>query len=129
MSGDALGSAHRVLDAHEQAMKAADLNAVVANVADDIVVLLPGSPLIEGRGAFQELYGQLLAAGPAEFQHHYSGEEVLGNAAVFHGVARGTATGPDGSPIAMENNFVLVLKPDAAGQMKIWRVAFGPTSM
>lgn len=129
MSGDALGSAHRVMDAHEEAMKAANLDGVVANAADDIVVLLPGSPLIEGRGAFQEFYGQLLAAGPAEFQHHYSGEEVLGNAAVFHGVARGTATGSDGSPTAIENNFILVLKPDAAGQMKIWRIAFGPASM
>lgn len=129
MSGDALASAHGVLEAHERAMKAADLEGVVANAADDIVVLLPGSPLIEGRDAFQEFYGQLLAAGPAEFQHHYSGEEVLGNAAVFHGVATGTATGPDGSPTALENNFILVLKPDAAGQMKIWRVAFGPTSM
>jgi ketosteroid isomerase-like protein len=129
MPGDVLGSAHRVLNAHEEAMKAADIDGVVANAADDIVVLLPGSPLIEGRAAFQEFYGNLLATGPAEFQHHYSGEEVLGNSAVFHGVARGTATGPDGSPTAMENNFILVLKPDTVGQMKIWRVAFGPTSI
>jgi hypothetical protein len=67
MSGDVLGSAHRVLTAHEEAMKAADLDGVVANAADDIVVLLPGSPLIEGRVAFQESTGSCWPQDPQSF--------------------------------------------------------------
>jgi ketosteroid isomerase-like protein len=129
LTGDPVASARAVLSSHEQAVKAADLDAIVANAAEDIVVMVPGAPLMEGRDAVRQFYTQFLATGSTEFQHHFAGEQVVGQAVVVHGVAQGTTTGADGTVTPFENNFMMVLKPDAAGQMKIWRVAFAPTSM
>ncbi|MCG6987981.1 MAG: nuclear transport factor 2 family protein [Gemmatimonadetes bacterium] len=125
---DLLANAKAVVAAHEDAMKAADLERIVANAAEDVVVLVPGAPLIEGRDALRSLYQQLLAAGPGEFKHDYSGQEVVGDAVVLHGVARGVMPGPDGEATPFANNFILVLKTDGTGKMKFWRVAFGPSS-
>jgi uncharacterized protein (TIGR02246 family) len=125
---DLVADARAVVAAHEDAVRAADLEGIVANAAEDVVVLVPGAPLIEGRDALRSLYQQLLAAGPGEFKHEYSGQEVIGDGVVFHGVARGVMPGPDGQAQPFANNFIMVLKRDDTGKMKFWRVAFGPTT-
>jgi ketosteroid isomerase-like protein len=128
VQADLVADAKAVLAAHEDAVKAADLESIVANAAEDVVVLVPGAPLIEGRDAVRAFYQQLLAAGSGEFKHEYSGQEVIGDAVVLHGVARGVMPGPDGEALPFANNFILVMKKDGAGKMKFWRVAFAPSA-
>ena len=125
---DLVADAKAVVAAHEDAVKTADLERIVANTAEDVVVLVPGAPLIEGRDAVRSFYQQLLAAGPGDFKHYYSGQEVAGDAVVLHGVARGVMPGADGEATPFANNFILVLKTDDSGKMKFWRVAFAPSS-
>lgn len=124
-----IANAKAVITNHEQVAMAGDLDGVMANAAPDVVVLAPGSPLIEGIEAMREFYGGLLSAGSVEFSHDYSGAAVVGDAVVLHGVARGTVTPPDAPPMPIENNFLMVLKPNAEGIMKVWRLAFGPPAM
>ena len=129
-NADALiASAKAVVTDHENVAMAGDLDGVMANCAPDIVVMASGAPLVEGLDAMREFYGGLLAAGSVEFRHDYSGAAVVGDAVVLHGVSRGTLTPPEGPATPMENNFLMVLKPDEVGEMKIWRVGFAPPSM
>jgi len=124
-----IASAKDVVTNHESEAMAGNLDGIVANAAEDIVVLAAGAPLVLGRDALREFYEPLLQAASVEFRHEYSGAEVIGDAVVLYGVSRGTMTPRDGMPAPMVNNFLMILKPDASGVMKLWRVAFAPPSM
>ena len=121
-------SAKEVVASHEREAMAGNLDGVMANCAADIVVMASGAPLVEGLDAMREFYGALLQAASVEFKHEYSGADVVGDAVVLYGVSRGTMTLPDGTSMPMENNFLMILRPDASGAMKLWRVAFAPPS-
>lgn len=125
-SGDPIAEAKAVVADHETAAMAGNLDGVLANVAPDIVVLTAGEPLIEGPEAFRDFYGELLAAGRWEFGHDYTGDEAVGDLVALHGVARGTLTPHEGEPAAFANNFILLLRRQADGRFRFWRVAFAP---
>ncbi len=109
---------------HEGNVADADLDAIMTNMASDIVVMVPDSPLVEGAEACRAMYAALLEIGTWEFGHEYSQALVESDAVFLHGVARGRLTLADGSSQALANNFQLVLKPDGEGRMRLWRVAF-----
>ena len=118
-----------MLKSHEEFAKAADLDGVMTNVADDVIALVPGIPLVDGKEAFKEFYAGLLAmASLDEFVHNCHGIEVVGNTVVLHGIANGTQTSQDGTSTEFANNFILVLKYQPDGKIKFWRVAFAPNS-
>ncbi len=52
--------ARAVLVAHDRAANAGNLEAVMHNVAEDVVVLSPGAPLVEGKEAFRAFYEEML---------------------------------------------------------------------
>ena len=116
--------AKAVVASHEQYCRLADIQKVMTNIADDIVVLAPDAPLIQGAEAFREFYIQLLELGTWDFGHEYSGAEVIGDNAFLHGVAPGTFTPKNGAPRTFRNNFIHVLRPDEDGRLRIWRAAF-----
>ena len=91
-----------VVRAHEAAVRAGDLDAVMRNFADDVVTLVSGLPLVEGRDSARALYTQMLAAGAWDATHHYAGAAVTADSVVVHGVALGTFTpsGGEAGPIA-----------------------------
>lgn len=89
--------AREVIRSHEAYTGAGDLDGVMSNAADDLVVLVPDAPLIEGKDAFREFYSGPLAMGRWEFVHEYDGAAVTGDAVVLHGVARGTVHRPGAS--------------------------------
>jgi ketosteroid isomerase-like protein len=125
---DAVGAAKAVVAAHERIVASGDLDAIMTNVAEDVVVLVPDTPLVKGKGACRELYKNFLAAGRWDFAHEYDGASATGDAVVLHGVARGTLS-PSGQPASrFANNFVLVLKKQADGKFRLWRVAFAPSA-
>lgn len=116
--------ARAVLIAHDRAANAGNLEAVMHNIADDVVVLAPGMPLVEGKEAFRAFYREMLRA-KWNAAHDLSAAEEVWDVVVTYGVARGKATQPGGSPQRVANNFLILLKPDAEGEFKIWRAAFG----
>lgn len=125
---DPVKIAKDVIASHERYAGAADLDGVMSNVADDIVALAPGSPLVLGRQAFREFYRGFLAMGRSEFGHDYDGATVVGDTVLLHGVARGTLTPTGGEPTKFANNFLLVLKKQADGKLRFWRIAFAPSA-
>jgi len=123
---DMIAAAKDVMRSHEEFAAAGDLEGVLSNAANDIVLLTAGVELVEGKDSFRDFYEGLLALGSWQFDHDYGGADVLGDAVVLHGVARGTLTPPEGEPSSFANNFVLVLRSQPDGSLKVWRVAFAP---
>ncbi len=123
----AVDEAKAVMASHEQFAKAGDLDGIMTNVADDIVMLAPDAPLVQGRDAFREFYTGLLGVGQWDLGHDYEGAEVVGDTVLLHGVARGTLTLNDGDTTALANNFLLVLRRQADGKLRVWRGAFAPS--
>jgi ketosteroid isomerase-like protein len=116
--------AKAVVERHEVLVREENLDGIVANAADDVVVLAPDVPLVEGKAAFREFYSGLLAMGKWDFGHDYAGAEVVGNMVVAHGLARGTLTPADGDVSSFANNFLLTFRKEADGKYRFWRVAF-----
>ena len=130
MAADAIAEAKAVVTSHEKYAMAGDLDGVMSNAAEDIVVLASGVPLIEGKSAFREFYGDLMAIGEQEFGHDYTGEEAIGgDLVVLHGVSRGSFTKADGEVYQFSNNFVHVLRRGNDGKLKIWRASFAPDAI
>ncbi len=123
----AVDEAKAVMASHEQFAKAGDLDGIMTNVADDVVMLAPDAPLVQGSDAFREFYTGLLGLGQWDFGHDYEGAEVVGDTVLLHGVARGTLTLNDGDTTALANNFLLVLRRQADGKLRVWRGAFAPS--
>jgi ketosteroid isomerase-like protein len=115
--------------AHEAAVEAADLEAILRGGTEDAVVLIPNAPLFVGKEAVRALYVQQCAMGKwTNLHHEYHGASAAGDIAVLHGVATGTLTPPGAPPISFANNFILTYKRGADGHWLVWRVAFAPAS-
>ena len=121
---DAVQEAKALVAEHEALVRAADLDGIVANVAEDAVLLAPDTPLVEGKAAFREFYAGLLGMGASDFGHDYHGAEVVADTVVLYGVARGTLTPPEGDPEPFANNFLLMVKKQADGKYRFWRGGF-----
>ncbi len=123
----AVDEAKAVIASHEQFAKAGDLDGIMTNVADDVVMLAPDAPLVQGGDAFREFYTGLLRLGQWDFGHDYEGAEVVDDTVLLHGIARGTLTLNDGDTTPLANNFLLVLRRQADGRLRFWRGAFAPS--
>lgn len=124
---DEISAAKAVIASHEDLSRAGDLAGVLTNIADDIVLIVPNTPLVEGKSAFEEVYANMFGMGQWDFKHHYSGEDVIGDVVVLYGVARGTFTPTDGDSSPIKNNFLIALKR-IGDTFKVWRGAFAPAS-
>lgn len=96
--------------AHEDYVKGRNLDGILSNTADDIVVLTPGVALMKGKQAVREFYTGNFGMGKSEFVHEYEGAEVVGDAVVLHGLAKGKLTRADGSVTEFANNFIITMK-------------------
>lgn len=126
MNDDLIDRARALVASHEANVAAANLDAIMSNMASDIVVMVPDSPLIEGAEGCRAMYAELLEMGRWEFRHDYQGARAEGGLVFLHGVARGSLTLPDGSSQPLANNFQITLRPDGDGRLEAWRVGFGP---
>jgi len=120
--------AKAVVTSHEQFSKAGDLEGIMSNMADDVVFLAPGMPLMKGKDACRNFYTSMIKMGKTEFTHNYEGAEIIGDVVILHGLATGTTTMPDAGVIHFANNFILTVKYQSDGKMKLWRGAFAPSS-
>jgi ketosteroid isomerase-like protein len=123
-----IDQAKDVIAEHERSSRLGDLNGVMTNMADDVVVLVYGVPLVEGKAAVREFYAGYFKAGSLEFGHEYEGAEVVADTVVLHGVARGRFTPHGGQPSTFANNFILVLKKQPDSKYRFWRIAAASSS-
>lgn len=124
LNGAVIAKARAVLLAYDAALNAGDLDAVMKHVAADVVMLAPGTRLVEGKAAFRRFFQGLLKVSWSA-AHRISRVELAGDVVILHGVASGTMTPPGGEPVPVANGFLILLKPDADGAYRIWRAAFG----
>ena len=129
MAIDVISEAKDVVTSHESLAMAGDLDGVMSNMADDIVVLAYGFPLLDGKAAFRDFYAGMMAGGRMKFGHDYTGEDAIGDDVVLlRGVSRGTMTTDEGEVSEFSNNFVHILRRGNDGRFKLWRAAFAPDS-
>jgi len=122
----ALEQAKAVVASHEEFVRTGDLDAIIGNMADDVVALAPDAPLGVGRDAMRQLYEGMLSMGVWDFTHDYDGSAVVGDLVVLHGVARGSLTPEGGVRSEFANNFILTLRKEVDGRYRFWRAAFAP---
>lgn len=76
--------------AYQQAEKEGRFDPVAPYVADDLVVMMPGHPPIEGKSEWESLFNQTMADAPEkEYEITYSSSETLVNGSLA--IDRGTA--------------------------------------
>lgn len=128
ISQDPVVIAKAVIASHERYAAAGDLDGIMSNGTEDIVMMVPGVPLIQGIEAGRDFYRGMLAQGRWEFVHDYDGAIATGDAVILHGVARITFTPTGGQPVKLANNFLLVLRKQSEGTYRFSRVAFAPSA-
>ena len=129
MAIDVISEAKDVVTSHESIAMAGNLDGVMSNIADDIVVLAYGFPLVDGKAAFRDFYAGMMAGGRMKFGHDYTGDDVIADDLVLlRGVSRGAMTTHEGHVSEFSNNFVHILKKGINGSFKLWRAAFAPDS-
>ena len=122
-----VAAAKAVIASHEQFCREGDLAGVLTNIADDVVLVVPNTPLVAGRASFEQVYSDLFIMGRWDFDHDYSGADVVGDVVIFYGVARGTFTPNEGESSLLENNFLLIAK-HSGGSLELWKGGFGTAS-
>ena len=123
---DSIEAALGVVAEHEALIRAGDLDGIVDNAAEDVVVIVPDAPLIEGKASFRELYASLFVFGDWDFRHECHGAEVVADTVVLYGIAKGTLTPSGQEPSSFVNNFLFVFKKQADGKYRHWRLALSP---
>lgn len=112
-----------IFAAHDR-MKAG-LDDYFKSVADDIILMPNGGPLIEGKGAYRKHIEELLAGGDMKIRHEavavYSYPEVV--------VVRGRATGSfvgNGQTTAnlFETRNMFVFRRLGGGDLQVWQIIF-----
>jgi len=126
VNDDPIQAAKAVVAAHEAAVRDRNLPAIIANAADDVVALIPNTPLVVGKEALRAVYEQLLAMGNWDLRHDYASAIIAGDLVILDGIARGTLAPPGGHANTFANNFMLTFKRQTDGRYRFWRVAFAP---
>jgi len=121
-----LQEATAVIRSHEAFLKAGNLDSVLSNMTDDVVGVIPGMPMVKGKDAFRIYYATSFKSGRTDIAYDIQGAEAEGSAVIVHGFAEGTLTLPDTTMIPLAENFLMVLKEQPDGRLKLWRVASSP---
>jgi uncharacterized protein (TIGR02246 family) len=121
-----IAEAKALIANHEQLFEAGDLDAVMANFAEDAVMLGLETPVLSGKQVLRNFYQGIMEIGTWSFRHDYSGVDVVDNTVLLYGVAYGTHMPSNGSvPTKFANNFFIMTKHEG-GRTLAWRAAFMP---
>ena len=97
-----------------------DVDKILSYVADDVVMVPPGQPLVEGKEAFRTFVTASLAI--PGFRIHWVSSDVRfspdGRLAYMRGTNEMTVPGANGAPVTMPGRGVSIWRRDADGQ---WR--------
>jgi ketosteroid isomerase-like protein len=118
--------ARAVMESHHRAVNAGSLEGVMANIADDVVAAVPGTPLIKGKDSFRAFFSGLLRLGTWTHAYEIQDLTAVGESVVMSGLSSGTLTPPGGTAGPWANSFILTFRYGPDGKMRFWRVAFAP---
>ena len=104
------------------AMVAADVPTIVANYADDGVMMQPGMPAVSGRAAVEEAIKGMLASMKVDSASFTTNDvKVGGDMAIETGSFRMTMTPKGGKPTNDVGKYVTVWQKQADGSWKVIR--------
>jgi ketosteroid isomerase-like protein len=100
------------------------LEEYMGHVADDLILMPNGGPLVEGKAAYLQHVKDFYAAGTIQIRHElveaYSYPEVV----IARGRAVGTFTPPGGTASAFETRNMFVFRRLKDGSLKVWQIIF-----
>jgi len=104
------------------AVKQGDSTGIVANYADDAVMMMGGMPALRGR---TEIGGKVVemfkSAKGGDVKLITSQVDVAGDYAIETGAYEMTGTSPGGKPVTEKGKYVTVWKKQSDGSWKIYR--------
>lgn len=101
-----------------QAENAGDVEGILRTFADDVVLMPPGSPPVEGIDAAGEFLEEFLDAFSIEIGLTSEDIVVEGDVAYDWGTVSGTLEPVDGDPQPVSNTYLLVYQRESDG---VWR--------
>ena len=104
------------------AVKQGDSTGMVANYADDAVMMMGGMPALRGRSEIgSKVVGMFKAVKGGDVKLVTSQVDVAGDYAIETGAYEMTATPPGGKPATEKGKYVTVWKKQSDGSWKIYR--------
>lgn len=102
-----------------------DLDTFLSYSMDDVVSLAPSEPAIVGKDVMRPWYKNFYATFDIDMKHEPIETHSFGDVVIHRGNAKGTITPKTGGePIHLNNKYLLVLRRQTDGSLKIWRAVF-----
>lgn len=121
-----IDEAKAVIQSHESFARTGDLAGIMTNVAEDVVVLAPETPLIKGKSAFRELYAGFLKGGTSTSGMTTKALKSSAIPSYFTGSPEGGSSQRRASqPHSLTTSSWYSSQP--TGRFQFWRIAFGPS--
>jgi uncharacterized protein (TIGR02246 family) len=118
--GSAVHDIQRVNDRFCEALGGRDLDALMEYYADDVSLLIPGAPAIEGSDAVRAYYENVFAAGVSGAEMRTKRLEERGDLLVEHGEYTMSLDPPGGEPTEDVGKYTVVHRKDAEGRWRCW---------
>ncbi|KPK83172.1 MAG: hypothetical protein AMS25_00780 [Gemmatimonas sp. SM23_52] len=124
-SEDDMVAVARMLVSLDRIAAEEDLEEFLSYVADDAVFMPPDEPAIVGVQAIAAWYRNAYHQVDFEMTHEPLEVDAAGDHIIHRGNATGTMT-PEGGgePIPLDNKYLMVLKKQPDGSLKLWRACF-----
>ena len=110
------GLARRVCEGLERG----DLEQVLSCYDPDVVLLVPGAPMVRGMDGLREYYEGVFAAGVQGAEMRIRQVESLGDTVAEVGEYRMALEPPGGEPFEDYGKYLVVCRRDAEGQLRFW---------
>ena len=105
-----------------EAITRGDSTGIVANYADDAVLMFPGEPAWRGRGEIGANGAKLIQSAKfSDMKTNTASVDVAGDYAIETGSFEWTVTAKGGKPMHDKGKYVTVWKKQADGSWKIYR--------
>lgn len=102
------------------ALAAHDLDTLMEYYADDVSLLIPGAPPMEGAEAVREYYTNVFAAGVSGAEMRTRRLEELGEVLIEHGEYTMSLDPPGGDAVEDVGKYTVVHRKDAHGRWRCW---------
>ncbi len=97
-----------------------DIERVTACYDEDVVLMVPGAPLVKGAAALRAYYEGVIAAGVSKAEMRIRQVEALGDAVAEVGEYRMKLEPPDGEPFEDVGKYLVVCRRDGEGRLRFW---------
>jgi ketosteroid isomerase-like protein len=100
------------------------LEEYMSHVAEDIVLMPNGSPVVEGKAAYLQHVKDFYAAGTIQIRHELIEAYSFPDVVVARGRAVGTFTPPGGAESSFETRNMFVFRRLKDGSLQVWQIIF-----